>query len=177
MVVDGPTSAYRGQVTVQVHWRSGSFGAFRHVSTVTEQHPWRDRPWRHRIVVEDVGEDLAALDPDLVVSREQDLRGDSGFGAFGRPVSAWWAAVAAAVGLWTFLLLITGDPPWRATRWAWFWLLGLVPPVGIVAFLLLGGRTGRWPPGRPDERLTGGWAFLLALAVNSVVQTIVTTTG
>lgn len=173
VVVDGPTSPYRGEVTVQVRWRSGPFGAIRHVATVTEQHPLRDRPWRRRIVVEDVGEDLTALDPDVVVSREQDVLGDSSFSAFGRPVPGWFVAVAAAVGLWTFLLLITGDPPWRATRWAWFWLMGMAPPVGIVLFLLLSGRTGCLPPRRPEGKLTGGWAFLIAFAVNSVTQTLV----
>lgn len=175
VTVDGPTSAFRGRTQVEVRWRSGPFGAFQHVATVTEQRPLGDRLWARRIVVEDAGDDLIALDPDLRVERQQDIRGGATFGVYDRPVSGWFVAIAFAVGLWTFLLLITGDPPWRATRWAWFWLLGLVPPLGAVAFLLLSGRTGRWPPRQPEKKLTGGWAFLIALAVNSVAQTIAAT--
>ena len=172
VTVYGSTAPYRGRLEVQVRWERGPFGAFGHVATVTEQHPLRDRPWHRRIVVEDVGADLTGLDPDLVVVRHDDAPSSSSTQAYGRPVAFWFVAVSVVVTLWTLLLLVTGDPPWRATRWAWFWLMGMVPPVGIVLFLLLSGRTGRWPPSRPDERLTGGWAFLIAFAVNSVVRTI-----
>ena len=172
VTVHGSTAPYRGRLDVQVRWETGPFGAFNHRATVTERHPLRDQPWRRQIVVEDVGEDLMALNPDLVVVRHNDVPDSSSLQAFGRPVSFWFVAVSVVVTLWTLLLLVTGDPPWRATRWAWFWLMGMVPPLGIVLFLLLSGRTGRWPPRRPGEKLTGGWAFLIAFAVNSVVQTI-----
>jgi hypothetical protein len=61
-----------------------------------------------------------------------------------------------------FALLVAGPQPWRATRWAWFWLL--FPPVGSVVFVLLSGPTPGIPgPRDPHRRLTGGWAFLLSL--------------
>ena len=173
VTVDGPTAPFRGRAQVEVRWRSGPFGAVHRVATVIEQRPLRAHARAGRIVVADAGADLAALDPDLRVNRENDLRDPPSFSAYGRPVSGWFAAVGLVVTLWTLLLLVTGDPPWRATRWAWFWLVGLVPPLGIVLFLLLGGRTGRWPPRQPEGRLSGGWAFLLACAVNSVTQTAV----
>jgi hypothetical protein len=72
----------------------------------------------------------------------------------------------AAFGLFLAWLafLVGGPQPWRATRWAWFWL-GF-PPVGVLAHLLLSGPTPGLPaPRRPDRRLTGGWAFLIYLVV------------
>lgn len=171
VTVYGSTAPFRGRLQVEVRWETGPFGAINHVATVTEQHPLRDPLERGRIVVEDVGADLTVLEPGLVVVRHDHVPNRSTTQAYGRPVSFWFMAVCVVVMLWTLLLLITGDPPWRATRWAWFWVMGIVPPVGIVLFLLLGGRTGRWPPERPEQKLTGGWAFLVALVVNSVVQT------
>jgi hypothetical protein len=62
------------------------------------------------------------------------------------------------------LLLIGAREPWRATRWAWAWLV-LLTPVGVPAFLVLGGSTGLLRPRMPHRRLTAGWAFLLALLI------------
>jgi hypothetical protein len=60
-------------------------------------------------------------------------------------------------------LLVAGPEPWRATRWAWFWLV-LTSPFVSVLFLLLSGPTVAVPgPRNPRRRLTGGWAFLLSL--------------
>ena len=65
-------------------------------------------------------------------------------------------------------LLVTGPQPWRATRWAWFWLL--LPPVGSIAFLLLSGPTPGLPaPKNPRRRLSGGWALLLSLPLSGAV--------
>ena len=63
----------------------------------------------------------------------------------------------------TLGLLIFGPQPRWATKWAWFWLLGIGPMSAV--FLLLE-PVPVWQNGpayaRPS-RLTGGWAFLLAL--------------
>jgi hypothetical protein len=83
--------------------------------------------------------------------------------------------VPNALGISAFLLFLAGFPllmigphPWRATRWAWFWLL--LPPVGNVVFLLLSGPTPGVPrPRNPRRRLTGGWAFWLSLPLMSVL--------
>ena len=67
-----------------------------------------------------------------------------------------------------FALLVAGPHPWRATRWAWFWLL--LPPVGVVVYLVLSGPTPGVPgPRNPQWRLTGGWAFLLSLPLTAVL--------
>lgn len=71
-----------------------------------------------------------------------------------------WSGLAS---LATLILLIAGPQPRWATKWAWFWLLG-VGPMSVV--FLLAEPVPVWQQGpayaRP-QRLTGGWAFLLAL--------------
>ena len=58
-------------------------------------------------------------------------------------------------------------------RWGWFWLVLLTVPLGPLAFLLAGGPTSRTVVDQEQEgRLTGGWAFLLALLVGSVLGTV-----
>ena len=75
-------------------------------------------------------------------------------------VLAYLAVVVAA------LVLTSAREPWRATRWAWGWLVLLVPVAGFLAFLVFGGPTGLARPRQPSRRLTGGWAFLLALLLH-----------
>ena len=75
---------------------------------------------------------------------------------------AWWGIVAWAS---TWLLVIGGPQPWRATRWAWVWLVSIGAPVGMLGYLLLGGPLGFWRPADLNRRLTGGWAFLLAMVL------------
>lgn len=104
---------------------------------------------------------LTELQPGLEVTREDHRSGAAGelLGWHVPPVVAMSAALLFFAG---FGLLIAGPQPWRATRWAWFWLL--LPPVGSVAFLLLSGPTPGLPsPRNPRRRLTGGVAFLMSL--------------
>ena len=83
--------------------------------------------------------------------------------------SAWWARaprpVVLGLATWfgTVLLAGAGPQPWRATQWAWIWLILFGGPLGSVAFLLLGGPLGLWRPRDLSRRLTGGWAFLIGL--------------
>ncbi|HMO10058.1 MAG TPA: hypothetical protein PKB06_00790 [Actinotalea sp.] len=80
-----------------------------------------------------------------------------------------WAAVA---GLATLVLLIAGPQPRLATKWAWFWLMGIQPLA--VAFLLLE-PVPAWQPGGTHARaarLTGGWAFLLALGLGLAMSAL-----
>lgn len=58
-----------------------------------------------------------------------------------------------------------GPAPWRATSWAWIWLILGGGPLGSIAYLLLGGPLGLWRPRDVNRRLTGGWAFLIALVL------------
>lgn len=115
---------------------------------------------------EDVAAQLVLLDPDVEVRVEPWPEGWAEF--FNWRAPSWVAPLVLGAWLGPLLLLVAGPQPWRATRWAWFWLLQ--PPVGTVAFLLL---SGRLPWGRrtaPDgARLTGGWAFLLSLVIGSLL--------
>lgn len=76
------------------------------------------------------------------------------------PVVLHWSDAAELAVL---VLLIGGPQPRFATKWAWFWLLGAGWPV--VAFLLLE-PVPAWqaaPAAARQSRLTGGWAFLIAV--------------
>lgn len=109
---------------------------------------------------------LSALNPGLQVTHDQHRLAHG---------ELWGWHVPTAVGLfglvlWLLVLgrLIAGPPPWRATRWAWFWLL--TTPIGPPAFLVLSGPTPGVPAPRPTRRrLTGGWALLLTLLMASIL--------
>lgn len=75
----------------------------------------------------------------------------------GFAVLAWW--------LCALVTLVNGPEPRLATRWAWFWLWLGAAPLAVVLYPVLGlPRAGR--PLRPaGRRLTGGWAFLLAVVL------------
>lgn len=75
-------------------------------------------------------------------------------------VLTWFLAV---------LLLVAAPRTWRATPAAWCWAL-LLLPVSVPLFLLLSGPTPGLPvPRYPARRLTGGWAFLICLAVGAAM--------
>lgn len=153
-----------GYETVDIRWRDG---LVRRTATLTHASDERSAAEARRggtalpVVVGSVADHLTALDPDLRVTRGERLLASmtiSGWNASG------WHALAHLVLLVATLALISGPRPWRATRWAWAWLVLLAPLVGVPAYFLLGGATGLFRP-RPPARvwLTGGWAFLLAL--------------
>lgn len=82
---------------------------------------------------------------------------------------AW--SLAGLAGLATLVLLVGGPQPRLATKWAWFWLLG-VGPLG-VAFLLLEPVPVWLRDALPARtRLTGGWAFLLMIAAGILASTL-----
>lgn len=82
-------------------------------------------------------------------------------------VPAWLGATVLAVVLAVLLTVGHGPQPWRATRWAWFWLA--FSPLGQLGFLLLSGPTpGVSAPRRPQRGLTGGKGFLLSLLLGAV---------
>jgi hypothetical protein len=150
---------------------------------VTREVRWREGLWRRTALVDETDREGATGRTGTVERRavltttvEEDLSGlgpDVSF-APGEHRSTSLTVLGAEVGGWVTwaypaLLLATlwvngAGRPWRATRWAWAWLVLLVQPWGIAAFLLLGGPTGLFRP-RDTGRvwLTGGWAFLLAL--------------
>jgi hypothetical protein len=114
----------------------------------------------------DAGEYLTALAGDgrseLIVHRGSYRYTDTGVLNWRTPE---WAG-PSAVALWVAVLfvLVGGPHPWRATRWAWFWLLLGIPELAIPAFLLFSGPgLGLRPPRAGRRGFTGGWAFVLFL--------------
>lgn len=162
---------FQGHGTVDVRWRTLSGW---HVAQVVEQHPLRRVRINGLPVVYDLGEDLRALDAGLEVDRREHWRErTSDAELLGWRLPGWTALVVFGVWIGALMLVVGGAPPWRATRWAWFWLLALAAPVGVVAFLLLGGPCGLLPPA-PGRKpgLRGGWGLLLALLIGSAIGTV-----
>lgn len=163
VVSGGTTEPFIGRQGVTVRWRQ-HFQL--HVAHVVEQQPLRRTRIDGHPAVRDVAEDLRTLDPDVVVDRHPDDHLTSSWSIQQLPHwqfpswigLAWFGSHLMASGL-----VVAGRKPWRATRWAWFWLLWGLPFVGLLAFLLLGGPTGLLRPAHGRKRLTGGWAFLLVL--------------
>ena len=118
----------------------------------------------------DVTEFLAQVDADVEVVRVEStlLRSGVRYSAFGWEVvgALAWALVGLSIA--TVFVLVTAREHWRATPWAWFWLILLVPPLGALGYLVGGGPTGVRRPGPASGRLTGGWAFLLAVVASSL---------
>lgn len=108
-----------------------------------------------------VDDHLAALDPALRATRSTDRPNYTDVGPW--QVPGWMDVGAVVLFLGAFAVLVAGPAPWRATRWAWFWVIGGVPIVGALAFLLLGGSTSVLRPRHPERRLNGGLAFALVM--------------
>jgi hypothetical protein len=161
-----PTS--RGYTTLEVHWREG---LVRHVATVITAQPRRAAPNRDArdgttVITGSVADRLRASQPGLRVESADGYSSSTSY--LGLHVPFWVTWVGFGLSLLTLCLLVLGPEPWRATRWAWFWLLGIGFPLGLIAFLVLSGPTPLPAPRRPARRLTGGWAFLLMLVLSNV---------
>lgn len=158
-----------GYSVVEVGWRHGLLA--RHAQVVQVRRPG-NKAEAASVAEDDVpllrtspSERLRTLQRDVqVVSEPRTSQGE----LLGWRIPAWLGAVAFGLFLGWLGYLVTGPAPWRATRWAWFWLA--FPPVGVLAHLLLSGPTPGLPgPRRPQRRLTGGWAFLVYLVVSAVL--------
>ncbi len=164
----------RGFSTVQVHWRHGMLG---YTTEVIEARPRNEAPRRSErgdataVIGGDLGTRLQAAQPGLEVVRVAPT-------SWSTTLLGWqlpgWAGLGVLVLMVATLLMLVGSPePWRATRWAWFWLMLVAAPVGVPAYLLLAGPTPLVPAPRTSaRRLTGGWAFLLALVLSSAADAI-----
>ncbi|MDQ8047311.1 MAG: hypothetical protein REI11_22075, partial [Patulibacter sp.] len=115
-----------------------------------------------------VAERLRALDPDVVVTQVRttpSLVADPA----GWHLPGWLAWPPLAMMLLTVCSVIGSPLPWRATRWAWFWLVA-ASPIGLVAYLLLAG-----PLPLLRERFavrpgfTGGWGLILGMGLAALV--------
>lgn len=174
----------RGSAPAEIYWRDRIVPRVTEVQETTAKqrdgwssHSSSDPPTVHGRV----DEELLALDPELRIVRPADDRalGQPGIRiTFGTPqvrgwlLPGWTLLLGLVMIVGTLGLLIAGPEPRRATRWAWFWLLGLAAPLGTLAFLFLSGATSFRPtPARKEGRLTGGWAFLLSFLIGSALGT------
>jgi hypothetical protein len=120
-----------------------------------------DLPWRDA----DLGVVLSRADPDLEVRRGEQGYPSSHGELLGWRVPTWTALPAVTALLLNVGFLLCVPRTWRATRWAWFWVM-TVPVVGTVLMLLLSGPAPGLPaPKARARRLTGGWAFILSTVV------------
>ena len=110
---------------MDVQWRSGLFAYSTRVVEARPRHaarPGEAAEGVTGVVRGDLGERLQRLQPVSVSSgwptplvRAPEL--------LGRELRGWVVWSLYAVLLSTLGLLVVGPDPWRATRWAWFWLL------------------------------------------------------
>ena len=160
-------AGWRGRTTVTLRWQGAVLSRYAEVEVDNRRTPGTS--WEGDRIVGDPAEHLRALAPGVAgrgeglgltyseLTSHQEWRGWRGPG--------WTITLGLAAWFGTFLLVGAGPEPWRATRWAWAWLTILGGPLGCLAFLLLGGPLGLWRPSDVRRRLTGGWAFLIALVV------------
>lgn len=88
-------------------------------------------------------------------------------GVWGMNVPTWLGVIAVAYLLLGAASIFEGPEPWRATRWAWFWLSS--SPIGWLAYLLLSGPTPPIPTPSPNKtRLAGGWAFIISCVLGGI---------
>lgn len=176
-MTDGLPADARGKRYVELHWRDG---LLRHVTRVVETaRPERSSGAEPQdrsevavpvtaTVAPGLRDRLTALRPGLEVERTE-------FATYGRTVLGWrldsWVGdLVVIAGICTALLLFGSPQPWRATRWAWFWLLAAVPLIGVPAYLLLSGPApGLRDPRDLARRMTGGYGFLLAVLLSLAV--------
>lgn len=164
-VAGGLDEGDRGAASVQVRWDRG---LLTRTTALVEQRPLpasrSEMPQGHgQPVVADVEARLRELQPDLQVARSS--WSGPGASVLGWGLPAWAGLLHLGVLLGTLFMLVGSPPPWRATRWAWLWVLVLVPPLGIPAYLLLAGPTAPVPSPSPSRpRTTGGRGFLLGIA-------------
>ncbi len=162
-----PPGSY-GSGTQQVSWREGLVRYQVEVTQVAEgpQGSGNLAETSDRFG-EDIGDRLVRQHPGLTVHREHFTYWAASFLGWRGP--AWVAMGGYAVVLLSLGLLLSGGQHWRATRWAWFWLISTPP--GVLAYLALSGPMWPWrPPRDPARRLTGGWAFLLCIVITAILR-------
>jgi hypothetical protein len=176
--VDGGLSHdARGYARLELRWRDGPFAYYAEVSEARPRGAAARGDEDIQVVRPGVVDRLVASQPDLRIEHFSDSGPSISASFLGWRLS--WPLVLAGplLALATLGLLIAGPQPWRATRWAWFWILGVASPLGILAYLVLGGPTALSRPPRPGAgRLTGGWAFIIAFVVSSIAGSIAAST-
>jgi hypothetical protein len=171
----GMEDGARGFATVELSWRDD---LIRYQTSVIEARPFKRAPGPGErsddvtaVLGQDVETKLLALQPGLDIGHTQPYRLSGS--AAGWHLSGWTMLLLAGLWFGTILTIIGGPEPWRATRWAWFWLVAIVGPAGIAAYLLLSGPAPLLrAPLNLRARLTGGWAFILAIVVDNLLRAV-----
>lgn len=167
---EGLSVGETGSTVQTLHWRDGLIRRFAEVrvevpdpDTDGDSVSTVDEPKFSTVQSRDAGAYLAEHH-QVPVTRTQD---PASFGDMaGWRIPMFLSFFYIFVGLVALILLTTGPPPWRATRWAWFWF-SLIPVVGTPAYLLLGGPVPLVPAPRPGRRpVAGGLAFIAYLCLS-----------
>ncbi len=161
-----PAGSY-GSTTQQIRWREGLIRYQVEVTQVAKRPGASNLAETDHRFGEDIGDRLVRQHPGLTVHREH-------FTYWRANILGWWvpesvAMTGSVVFLLSLGLLLSGGQHWRATRWAWFWLI-LSPP-GVLAYLAFSGPM--WPLRPPRDRarrLTGGWAFVVSIVISSIIR-------
>ena len=172
-VVGGLERGSRGYARVAVHWREGAFGYW---TEVLQARPRSAAPLdaelQGPVISRTAGEVLSERAPrgaPLRVLHGPTSGVETNWFGWRVPNRVGWLALGLAFG--TLGLLVNGPAPWRASRWAWFWLMTLASPLGLAAFLVLSGPVPALPaPREGARRLTGGFGFLLAVVLAAVFE-------
>ena len=159
-IVGAPRDSWRGRTTVTLQWRGRWLDRFAEVQVTGRRTPGMFDD-SSRIV----GDPTTYLE-SIAFPRQPDITYvDNGvpqeWRGWRAPDWVGWLGLATWFG--TVLLAGNGPEPWRATKWAWTWLTLWGGPLGCLGFFLLGGPLGLWRPKDLGRRLTGGWAFLIAV--------------
>lgn len=154
---------WRGRTTLTLRWQGRVLQRYADVSLDRRRHASGDAVVGASIVgdpvtyLQSLGESVEVTRSDRTTGTRTDWRGWRGPG---------WLGLLGIVALFaTFLLATSGPEPWRATRWAWGWLVLLGGPLGALGYLLLGGPLGVLRPRDLSRRLAGFWGFVLAVAL------------
>lgn len=172
-VTGGLGAHARGSATIELRWSDHGLHYYAEVKQ-TRGKPPRGQAWHSEEADGRFTGNLADyLDPgdaDLeIVHTDHSAAGASATWA-GFRLGGGQFGVLVGLLLATLGVLAVADEPWRATGWAWCWLILVLPGILAPAYLLLGGPTGVARPKRPAARLTGGWAFLLSLLIGTAVN-------
>jgi hypothetical protein len=158
-----------GETQQQAHWREGWRRYVVRVRVVIPDRKHGSGFASPRVVHENLGSRLRSLDPDVRAVRVTDRYPDASM--LGRRVPQWVNFVRGVLGLGALGLLFGGPEPWRASRFAWFWLMTVfgLQTLGVLAFLALSGPTPLIGMPRPGaRRLMGGWAFVIAVLLSGL---------
>ena len=153
---------WRGRAQVTLEWRGRVLERFAEVVVDTRRRPGSSETGDR--IVGDPATYLRSGAPQLTLDVTYSSR--TGFQEWREwRAPAWVAVMGLTAWFGTVLLAGAGPQSWRATPWAWIWLILFGGPLGAVAYLLLGGPLGIWRPRDLQRRLTGGWAFLIAMVL------------